>query len=251
MYHHLTMHTSRQILRTPYRSFTIDDGVLASPVSTDDDFVLDEWTTYVSPVCPFAPCNIVRNTAGLFRVNRQIRMESAPIFYGENTFYFCSEWALLPFLKDRTLFTRSSIRHAELYLMIAGDGLHYGRQECWIQNCEYMAQHLPRLESLSLKIVDFEGRLLRADKKYDKWWMGWIPAMMGIKVAKLEVTLEISDAIHYFTSDSSGVWAQIEAAEERLLGVLKKGMLKDGSSEETSIDIDNDDILTSSDDDIA
>lgn len=114
-----------------------------------------------------------------------------------------------------------------------------------------MAQNLPCLESLSLKIVDFEGRLLRADKKYDKWCMRWVLAMMEVKVAKLEVTLEISDAIHYFTSDSSGVWAQIEAAEERLLGVLKRGMLRDGSSEEetgTAV-IDHEDLLTSGDDD--
>lgn len=252
IYHHLTLHTSRQVLRTPYRSFyTADDVTFTSPLRPDSDFITDEWTTYISPVCPFVPNNIVRNSSGLLRVSHQIRMESLPIFYGENTFYSCSEWALLPFLEDRPALGRTSIRHAKLYLIIAGDGLHFERQECWIRNCKYMAQQLTGLESLSLKIVDFEGRLLRADKKYEKWWMGWIPAMMEIKVANLEVTLEISDAIHYFTSDSSGVWAQIEAAEERLLGVLKTGMLKGGSSEEgkgTAV-VDNDDILTSSDED--
>ena len=248
LYHHLDMHTSRQLLRTPYRSYTTeDDGILAG-ISTDGDSIFDEWTTYNSPVCPFGHCSFVRNTSSLFRVNRQVRSESLPIFYGENTFYFCSEWAVLPFLEDRTPLARTSIRHAKLYLMISADGLHFERQQCWIRNCKYMAQNLPRLESLSLKIVDFEGRLLRADKKYDKWCMRWVLAMMEIKVAKVEVMLEISDAIHYFTSDSSGVWAQIEAAEERLLGVLKRGMLRDGSSEETgTAAIDHDDLLTSGD----
>ena len=91
--------------------------------------------------------------------------------------------------------------------------------------------------------------LLRADQKYDRMWMGWVPAMMKIKVTKLEVILE-RERFRHLTDE---VRDQIEAAEKRLLGVLKRGMLRDGPSEEktgTTI-VDSDDQLTWSDDESA
>ena len=116
-----------------------------------------------------------------------------------------------------------------------------------------MAQHLPHLESLSLNIVDFEGRLWPADQKYDKAWMGWVPAMMKIKVAKLEVSLNGCDSIRSPTSDGRGFWDEDEAAQERFLGVLKRGMLRDGPSEEDTgtTTVDSDDLMTWSDDEFA
>ena len=226
-YHNITVHSRRQITRTPYWTLTHDDEELERPTNPNGEWTCQNRTTYHSPSCSCTPGNLVRESSGLLRLSRQIRLETIPIFYGENCFNFCGDWATVPFLQDRTALARESIRHARLFFIMVDDGHHPERQSRWIKNCEYIAEFLPHLESLSLKVMDFEGRLLRIDKSYNNKRMRWILALMKIKdLRKLEVQLEISDAIHYFTSDSSGVWDQIDAAEARLLAILEPKMLR-------------------------
>ena len=132
---------------------------------------------------------------------------------------------MIPFFNDRTQLARNSVLHVRLYFMLADDGHHAERQNRWIKNCEYLVRSLPQLQSLELKIVDFEGRLLRRldeePAKAKGKSMKWLPALMEIKnLKKLEVEIEISDFLHYASSSSSGVYQRIVNAEAKLLDLL-------------------------------
>lgn len=161
-------------------------------------------------------------------VNSQIRSEALPIFYAENGFNFCGEWATVPFLQDRTQLARDSIRTARFFYILADDGHHSERQKRWIENCQYIADNLPHLESLILTVMDFEGILLGVDEKYKKKWMKWVPALMQIRNLKtLDVQIEISETIHYFAIDGNEIWDLLDAAEKKLLAVLQPKMLRE------------------------
>lgn len=54
----------------------------------------------------------------LFRTSKQIRSEAHPIFYRENTFFFYSMSAVIPFLKDRTPESLANIKSIGFHLEI-------------------------------------------------------------------------------------------------------------------------------------
>ena len=56
----------------------------------------------------------------LLRTNKEVRMEAHPIFYSENTFFFYSMSAVMPFLRDRTPESLASIRSIGFHLAIDG-----------------------------------------------------------------------------------------------------------------------------------
>ncbi|KAG7006598.1 calcium channel YVC1 [Physcia stellaris] len=228
-YHRTTVDSKRDFRRTSYWSLTHDDEELELPTNPNGDWTGMNKTTYGTPSCACHPGrSIVHESYGLLRLNSQIRAEALPIFYAENGFNFCGEWATVPFLQDRTQLARDSIRTARFFYILAADGHHSERQKRWIQNCKYIAANLPHLESLILTVMDFEGMLLGVDEKYKKKWMKWVPALMQIRNLKtLDVQIEISETIHYFAIDGDAIFDLLGAAEEKLLAVLRPKMLRE------------------------
>lgn len=224
-YHAIPAHSKSKIRRTRYWTLSHDDAESETPTNINGSWTGVNWTTYQSP----SDCrcchrdDVVGGSSALLRLNRQIRSEALPIFYAENEFNFCGDWAMLPFLRDRTKLARDNIRHARLFWLMTDDGHHRQRQTRWIKNCEYLAEHLPQLESLSLRVVDFEGRLLDADKPYTRRWMGWLPALMKVRnLRRLHVVLD-----NDLPGTDTDTLDKLNAAKSRLRGILKPKMLRE------------------------
>ena len=147
-------------------------------------------TTYVSPHNCCRADSVIRGASSILRVSRQIRFEAIFLFYGANVFFFCSEWAMAPFLYNRTASARANVRRIALKLTLISDGHHRERQDRRIKDCEYIVWSLPRLESLQLEIWDWDGRLLGhakegwilSESKEKSKWILWLPALMEIDV---------------------------------------------------------------------
>lgn len=97
---------------------------------------------------------------GFVSVNRQIRSEALPIFYGENTFSFGDTDAIVPFLRDRSFNARQEIRDMEFALdLYYGDDHHFDRQKEWVKAFRYIKWHL-NLSKLSVCVLNMTFR----------WW---------------------------------------------------------------------------------
>ncbi|KAL8675446.1 MAG: hypothetical protein Q9168_000147 [Polycauliona sp. 1 TL-2023] len=66
----------------------------------------------------------------MLAVNRQVRVETVPIFYGENKFSFHKLGTIVPFLKCCTLFARQEIRHLGISFEVTNplSNNHYDHQ---------------------------------------------------------------------------------------------------------------------------
>lgn len=96
---------------------------------------------------------------GILAVNRQARFEAVPIFYGENTFHFYSMGAVIPFLKDCTLYSLQQIRHLVLFFDVTDfdDGLHQHQIDERAKTFAYISRPL-RLRKLGLYVNDVTHR---------------------------------------------------------------------------------------------
>lgn len=96
---------------------------------------------------------------GILAANRQARFEAVPIFYGENTFVFCSMGAVIPFLKDCTPYSLQQIQDLFLILDVTdyNDGLHQHQVDERAKTFAYIARRL-RLRQLGLFVNDASYR---------------------------------------------------------------------------------------------
>ena len=67
----------------------------------------------------------------MLALNRQIRSEAVPIFYGRNKFFFWSMSAMVPFLKDRSELSLQSMKYFILNLEVDRPGYQKCRQDGW------------------------------------------------------------------------------------------------------------------------
>ncbi|KAI4261864.1 MAG: hypothetical protein L6R42_002943 [Xanthoria sp. 1 TBL-2021] len=100
---------------------------------------------------------------GILAVNRQARFEAVPIFYGENIFHFYGMGAVIPFLKDCSLYSRQQIRRLGLFFDVTGhkDGLHQHQIDERAKTFAYIARQL-RLSKISLYVNDVTHRFEEA-----------------------------------------------------------------------------------------
>lgn len=64
--------------------------------------------------------------SGILALNRQVRGEAIPIYYGSNGFRFDDEFIVIPFLVDRTQLSRSHITH--IHVEFGLETSHFKRQ---------------------------------------------------------------------------------------------------------------------------
>lgn len=85
--------------------------------------------------------------SGILALNRQVRGEAIPIYYGSNGFRFNDEFIVIPFLVDRTQLSRSHITH--IHVEFGLETSHFKRQlEMCKRTLEYYEQHLELEEFL-------------------------------------------------------------------------------------------------------
>lgn len=92
-------------------------------------------------------------SVALLRANKKIRKEAHPIYYRENTFFFHSMSAVVPFLKDRTPESLASIKCIGFHLIID----HYIQRNPvyvnWVRTFREVSSMAGlNLQSVSLKI---------------------------------------------------------------------------------------------------
>ncbi|KAL8898469.1 MAG: hypothetical protein Q9207_006681 [Kuettlingeria erythrocarpa] len=113
---------------------------------------------------------------GLLRVNKQIRFEVLPIFYGENKWSFRTTSSIRPFIRDRPIAVRDHIHSVALFLDLAyADGKHKGRQREWIKVFQYL-QHFTNLKKLHITISDMTLQFLEP-VTYVGWQKEWLRAL--------------------------------------------------------------------------
>ena len=116
---------------------------------------------------------------GLLRVNRHIRTEALPIFYGENIFSFGQMSAVRPFLKDRPAVARRNIQHIQLYLDLRyRDGHYRERQNGWVKVFKYLAHHL-NIKKLDIILCDMTLNFLKP-VKFVGWKREWVRSLLLI-----------------------------------------------------------------------
>ncbi|KAI4206663.1 MAG: hypothetical protein LQ346_000955 [Caloplaca aetnensis] len=113
---------------------------------------------------------------GLLRVNKQIRSEILPIFYGENKWSFRTTSSIRPFVRDRPITVRHLIQSVDLRLDLAyADGKHKGRQREWIKVFQYL-QHFTNLKKLHITISDMTLQFLEP-VTFIGWQKEWLHAL--------------------------------------------------------------------------
>ncbi|KAL8933121.1 MAG: hypothetical protein Q9211_005947 [Gyalolechia sp. 1 TL-2023] len=112
------------------------------------------WTRYTTVYT--LPQGLQVPGLSLLAVNRHIRAEVLPIFYGENLFTFRDMSAVAPFFRDRPADSRQAIHRVKLQLeLLIHHESHSDRQAEWVKAFLYMARHL--------KLRDIEVRVLNLD----------------------------------------------------------------------------------------
>lgn len=133
-------------------------------------------------------------SVALLRANKQIRKETHPIFYRENTFFFYSMSAVVPFLKDRTPESLASIKRIGFHLEI---NHHIERNPvylnwvCTFREVSCMAGL--NLQSLSLKIESRGNRREWATSGLD--WVYSITRIRGLKELHVEFDLGSTEGL--------------------------------------------------------
>ena len=92
--------------------------------------------------------------SGILALNRQVRDEAIPIYYGSNVFRFNDEFIVIPFLIDRTQLSRSHI--TRIHVDVALRTSHFNRQlEMWKRMLKYLSNiwswkssHIPFMAGL-------------------------------------------------------------------------------------------------------
>ncbi|KAL8723357.1 MAG: hypothetical protein Q9225_000340 [Loekoesia sp. 1 TL-2023] len=152
--------------RTSYPTMNFIDPIPCCPDHRHLDF---ENTTYT--LGPMKLPNL-----GLLAVNKQIRAEALPIFYGENIFSFGQMSAVRPFLKDRPAIARQNLQHIQLFLDLRyKDGHHRERQSGWIRVFKYLAHHL-NIKKLDIIVCDMTLNFLKP-LKFVGWKKEWVRAL--------------------------------------------------------------------------
>lgn len=94
-------------------------------------------------------------TIGILAVNRQVRFEAVPIFYGENVFNFFGMGAVVPFLKACSSYSRQHIRHLGIQFDVIdkSEKLHQHQMDERAVMFAYVSRRL-KLSKLSLYVSD-------------------------------------------------------------------------------------------------
>ncbi|KAL8755318.1 MAG: hypothetical protein Q9184_004833 [Pyrenodesmia sp. 2 TL-2023] len=149
-------------------------------------------TLFPAACCPEHSANLSKKTTyqlassmrlyglGLLRINKQIRSEVLPIFYGENKWSFRTTSAVRPFIIDRPSVVRQSIHSVELFLDLAyADRKHKGRQREWIKAFQYL-QYYTNLKQLHIIVSDMTLQFLEP-ATFTGWQKDWLRALGQIK----------------------------------------------------------------------
>lgn len=133
-------------------------------------------------------------SVALLRANKQIRKEAHPIFYRENTFFFRSLSAVVPFLKNRTPESLASIKRIGFHLEID----HYIQRNpvyfnwvCTFREVSCMVGL--NLQSLSLKIESRGYRQEWATSGLD--WVYSITRIRGLQELHVEFDLGSTEGL--------------------------------------------------------
>ncbi|KAL8923455.1 MAG: hypothetical protein Q9208_004583 [Pyrenodesmia sp. 3 TL-2023] len=117
---------------------------------------------------------------GLLRINKQIRSEVLPIFYGENKWSFRTTSAVRPFFMDRSSVVRQNIHSVELFLDLAyADHKHKVRQHEWIKVFQYL-QYYTNIKKLHVTVSDMTLQFLEP-ATFAGWQKDWLRALGQIK----------------------------------------------------------------------
>ena len=112
-------------------------------------------------------------TIGMLALNRQIRAEAIPVFYGANEIHFRSISALIPFLRDRSDLSLQSMQYLHLDIEVNEGRSQTSRQEGWARTFEELAKIGPlNLRKLDVRIYDPHCRYawkLKLDTKMQRW----------------------------------------------------------------------------------
>ena len=112
-------------------------------------------------------------TVGVLALNRQIRAEAIPIFYGGKKICFHSMSAILPFLRDRSELSLQSMQYFHLDLEVNNGQSQTSRQEGWARTFTKFPKFGPlNLQTLSIRIRDpfcHYAWKLRLDTKKQRW----------------------------------------------------------------------------------
>lgn len=150
--------------------------------------------------------DVTRPVIGMLALNRQIRAETVPIFYGSNVLCFGSMSALVPFLADRSELSLQWMRHFKfdmqidpLYIQKLRHELRYeGLARSFSKLTKFPALNLRKLEVSVDDVACGYDWELKLDTKPQRWIH-----KMARNITKLDmlgVTL-YSDSIGHLISD--------------------------------------------------
>ena len=112
-------------------------------------------------------------TIGMLALNRQIRAEAVPVFYGGNKICFHSMSAILPFLQDRCQLSVQSMKNFHLVIDCGGGKYQTSRQEGWARTFAELPKFGPlNLQKLTMCIYDPNccyAWKLKLDTKKQRW----------------------------------------------------------------------------------
>ncbi|KAL8822993.1 MAG: hypothetical protein Q9191_006281 [Dirinaria sp. TL-2023a] len=180
--------------RTPYEALITEDCEVVCPHMIDaGDWTCKEFTTYTTAWrWNMRASAMIKDSLGLLAVNKHIRAEVVPMLYGQSCLNLSEEFAVIPFLEDRTSMARQSIREIRLCMTVLDDGHHLERQDRWIRNFEYLAANMTNLDCLNVCFIDFDGILIQPDALGDPS-VQFLPALAKIKgLQRLHVVVDFA-----------------------------------------------------------
>ena len=198
--------------QTPYEALVTEDCEVVCPHMIDaGDWTCKEFTSYTTARRWNMRTAAIKDTLGLVSVNKQIRSEIIPLLYGRNCLNLSEEFAVVPFLEDRTLMARQSIREIRLCMTILDDGHHLERQDRWIQNFEYLAANM-QLDSLNVCFIDFDGILIEPNALDDPFvqFLAALAKIKGLKQLHVVVDFAFCDHIDLDSEDYMDLSTAIE-----------------------------------------